>query len=392
MFADAQGRNFLLLQGPMGPFFRRVADKLLARGANVTKVNFNLGDDTYYRGGDIVRFRGSLDEWKPYLLSLLQQRKIDRIVLFGDCRPLHKVARAVAAEQKVELWVFEEGYLRPDYVTLERDGVNGHSKLPKDPAYYGAITPEPLPPVHPVGKTFGLSAFYAISYAFLKTLGTPLYPHYRHHRNVNFIVQGWLWTVAGARRLLNRERDGLVQEQLERRSMPPFFLVALQVHLDSQMEHCGFADIRDFIEQVVTSFAQFAPPDVTLLVKHHPADLPYRDYTAQLDGLREHLELGHRLVYVDAVDIRLAVRAARGCVVINSTVGLSAIHHGTPTICLGTSIYDLAGLTHQGSLEEFWTKPAPVDSSLYQRFRYWLRRETQLNGNVWKDVYLPPSE
>ena len=38
------GSNVLLLQGPIGLFFRRLARDLTAQGAHVTKVAFNAGD------------------------------------------------------------------------------------------------------------------------------------------------------------------------------------------------------------------------------------------------------------------------------------------------------------------------------------------------------------
>ena len=40
-------RNLLLLQGPMGPFFARLAAVLRTRGQTVSKVNFNGGDEWF---------------------------------------------------------------------------------------------------------------------------------------------------------------------------------------------------------------------------------------------------------------------------------------------------------------------------------------------------------
>jgi len=40
------GKRLLFLQGPAGPFFRRVARRLTQRGCHVTKVNFNSGEDS----------------------------------------------------------------------------------------------------------------------------------------------------------------------------------------------------------------------------------------------------------------------------------------------------------------------------------------------------------
>ena len=41
-------RRVLLLQGPIGPFFWRLANFLKIRNADVVKINFNGGDALFY--------------------------------------------------------------------------------------------------------------------------------------------------------------------------------------------------------------------------------------------------------------------------------------------------------------------------------------------------------
>ena len=41
-------RRVLLLQGPIGPFFRNLGDDLIQAGATVHKINFNGGDWLFY--------------------------------------------------------------------------------------------------------------------------------------------------------------------------------------------------------------------------------------------------------------------------------------------------------------------------------------------------------
>src|SRR5690606_7284383 len=114
----------------------------------------------------------------------------------------------------------------------------------------------------------------------------------------------------------------------------------------------------------------------------------YRDYSALMADLVRRHRLDDRLLYVDIINIPATLRAALGTVVINSTVGLSSIHHGTPVKCLGTAVYDIPGLTHQGPLDTFWTAPGKVDRDLYERYRYYLRTHNQINGSVWTDLRL----
>ena len=50
-------------------------------------------------------------------------------MLYGDVRPIHAEAVARAKAAGIMVHVFEEGYLRPYWVTYERGGSNGHSRL-----------------------------------------------------------------------------------------------------------------------------------------------------------------------------------------------------------------------------------------------------------------------
>jgi capsule polysaccharide modification protein KpsS len=121
-------------------------------------------------------------------------------------------------------------------------------------------------------------------------------------------------------------------------------------------------------------------------------DRPYRDYTRLLRELGERHGLGERLLYIHDQHLPTLLSHARGTVMINSTVGLQAALSGTPVKTLGTAVYDMRGITHQGSLEEFWREPERVDSQVVQGFRVYLLAHNQFNGNFYKrltDVNTP---
>jgi capsule polysaccharide modification protein KpsS len=389
--AELLGRRLLLLQGPAGPFFARVAAQLRAAGAEVTKINFNGGEDFYFRGPDVVKFAKPLEEWPAFFEQMVQERGVDGVVLFGDCRPLHRVAIARTERLGIEVFVFEEGYLRPDFVTFERGGVNGHSSIPRDPSHFSGTEPTQDTRHQAVKHAFIKSALHTICYASAAALARRRYPHYQHHRDIRPLPQARLWFRGTVRRLVHTLRDRELGERLERHELPPYFFVPLQVHLDSQLQHSRYANVNEFIREVVDAFAEHAPSDHVLLLKLHPMDRPYSDYSAEIEALRAKHGLGERLLYADVINLPAALRGARGTIVINSTVGLSSLTHGTPVKCLGRAVYDLPGLTHQGSLAEFFSAPATVDRELYKRFRHWLLEQNQLNGSVWSRLFEDPS-
>jgi len=383
------GRRVLMLQGPAGPFFRRVARQLKDMGAKVTKVNFNAADDLFYRGPEVVHFRDPFDAFPSFVAELLDRERIEAMVLFGDTRPLHRMAITAANARGIDVYVFEEGYLRPDFVTFEKDGVSGHSRMPRDPDFYRQVQPGRETKPRPVGNALAWATGWTIVYACTHGMFKMRYPHYRHHRDIRPFHQAYYWVRGAYRRMKHAERDDGLDERIEAGELSPFYFVPLQVHLDAAVgKHSGFDDIERFIELVVGSFARHAPSDARLVLKDHPLGRPYRDYTGLMDRLRREHGLGERLLYVDLIHLPTTLKRAQGTVTINSTVGLSSIHHETPVICLGKAIYDLPGLTFQGQLDDFWQSPGEVDSALYRRFRWWLLENNQINGSVWKELWL----
>jgi capsular polysaccharide export protein len=180
----------------------------------------------------------------------------------------------------------------------------------------------------------------------------------------------------------------------ERRALPlltgarsrKFFLVPLQLSLDSQVsEHSRFASVPEFIRHVVASFSRHAADDLMLVIKHHPLDRGYRDYGPLVRELEREHALRGRLLYIHDQHLPTVFDHMRGAVVINSTVGFSALTQGAPLKTLGVAVYDMEGLTFQGPLDEFWSAAAHFrpDFELLHRFRTYLIDQTQINGSFY---------
>jgi len=110
-------RCFLFLQGLATRFFERLGSALLNRGHAVHRVNFNGGDRAFWQLSGAIDFRRREHEWPEFLDQLLVDRGVSDIVLFGDCRPLHRAAIRLAETRGVRVHVVEEGYLRPGWIT-----------------------------------------------------------------------------------------------------------------------------------------------------------------------------------------------------------------------------------------------------------------------------------
>lgn len=382
--------NILMLQGPVGPFFNRLAKDLQWAGANVHKINFN-GGDWFYFPVNATRFTDSLDKFPVFLNRICEEKRVDTIMLFGDCRKMHRLAREIAAERNIDIYVFEEGYIRPNYITMECHGVNGLSTMPQSGIFYLNTSVPKLSNPDIVGKSIWHAAGWAFTYYFWAIIFWPFFPRYRHHRPLNWF-EGLAWVRGAARKYWYRWKNRADVARLTDDDHPPFFLVPLQVHNDTQIGvHSQFHSIEEFIRHVALSFAANAPEDALLVFKHHPMDRPYTDYTKLVRTLRNQTGLGKRLIYVHDPSLPMLIKHAEGIVTINSTTGFSSIHHGKPTLALGDAIYRIDGLTASVSLDQYWSRvnEFTVHPELYRSFRRQIVYRTQLNGNFYRRLNIP---
>ena len=126
----SEHRAFLFLQGPHGPFFRHLGRMLRKAGVPVWRIGFNAGDAAFWgRDEGYLPYRGDLAAWPETFCKAIKDHQITDIVLYGDTRPVHAVAVKEAQAAGLRIHVFEEGYLRPYWVTYERGGSNGYSRL-----------------------------------------------------------------------------------------------------------------------------------------------------------------------------------------------------------------------------------------------------------------------
>ncbi|WP_207384379.1 capsular biosynthesis protein, partial [Moraxella caviae] len=322
-------RRILLLQGKMGTFFCRFATFLMGQGKQVHKINFNAGDAFFYcHKSEMTNYRGQVSEFYEFLQELIANKQIDAVVCFNDCRPYHAVASEVCTALGVSFFVFEEGYLRPDYITLEEYGINGYSRL--DPALIDTLEKANDKPAYTANRFWRLCVSSIIYYAVV-FLGRKSYPHYDHYRGLSIWQEMVAWLIAPVRKALRWLPDKLLQRRLLQKQ-GQFYLVSLQVHNDSQItHHSDYADVKDFIAEVMTSFAKHAPQGTKLLFKHHPLDRGHRDYKDLIARLSVQLGVNGRVFYGCDMHLPRLMRASIGMITINSTTGLQSIYHQKPT-------------------------------------------------------------
>ncbi len=381
------GKRVLLLQGPMGPFFKKLEIRLRAIGAATFRICFNGGDRFFANPDSGVDYTRKPAQWRTFITRFYAQAEIDAIILYGDCRFYHLVATDVARRMNIRIFVFEEGYVRPNYVTLEENGVNAHSGLPRDDEFYRRLKPGPLPvnSLPPDKYNFHRWACYAIVYFVFMWLWRHHYPHNSHHRNTNIGFE----IVYGIRNLIRKIWFSFSEKAFARRITnglsKKYYFVPLQVQYDFQISrHSRFKSMEQFIRVVMISFAMHAPSGTSLVIKHHPMDRGRPLFYSFARRLARRLGILHRVHVIHDVHLPTCLKNAIGTVTINSTVGIASLYHGTPTLVMGEALYNIAGMTCNGMpLDRFWTEYRPPDKTLFSRFRRFLITQTQLEGSFY---------
>lgn len=377
---EPPARHFLFISGPFGAFTRTVAARLRRSGARCSRVLLNGGDVLDWGLDHGLIYRGPAAGWTAWLADAIRREGVTDMILYGDSHPYCAAAKALARELGLAIHVLEQGYFRPFWITLEKNGVNAHSELPRDPeAYRGpaidtSTAAQWLPPLTPPA-VLRISFYHA---AML--VASPLFPRYRPPYQVPFLRQARGHVARFVEQRLSRRRQrAKLSVFLDTKG--PVFIGVLQRPGDSQLlRHSPFASTADFIERVVASFARGAAADARLVFKSHPLDHGLERHDEALRRIAERLGVAARVHFADQGDLNEILDRASGVVTVNSTAGLAAIEQGVPTTVMGSAIYDIDGLTHRGDLDRFWRAPQAPDAALFEGFRRVVIARTQING------------
>jgi len=382
------GKVFLFLQGPHGPFFAQLAKVLGKAGAACFKVGFNQGDRVFWKDAhSYIPFSGTQADWPQALRAVLADKGVTDIVLYGDTRPLHAVAVEIAQELDLKLHCFEEGYLRPYWATYERGGVNGFSRLlelsvdqmraqlqdrdldlPDAPARWGDMRHH---------------AFYGALYHWHILFRNGDYKNYATHRDISVLAEFRLHF----RRLLALPLHAMQRRAASlriRRDGYVYHLALLQLTHDASIQaHSPIKSMPEFIRLVIAGFAEGAPRHHHLVIKAHP--LEDGRFALRRITMDTALEFGvaDRVHFVRGGKLAGLMNFARSVVTVNSTAGQQALWRGLPLKAFGEAVYRKPEFVSEQPLPEFFADPWKPDARAYRDYRHYLLETSQVMGGFY---------
>lgn len=381
-------RVFLFLQGPHGPFFNRLGKMLRLAGAEVWRVGFNAGDRAFwFHPRSYIPYRGTASDWRATFTAMIAEKSVTDIVLYGDTRPIHAEAVAEAKARGITVHVFEEGYMRPYWVTYERGGSNGNSRLMEMtiPQMQTALAQSdmeaPLPPGH--WGDMRQHIFYGALYHWFVMFRNGDYRNFRPHRSLPVTKEFALYV----KRLVLMPllwADRLIATLRIRMGGFPYHLALLQLEHDSSFQmHSPFDTTSDFLELVIEGFAKGAPKHHHLVVKAHPLEDGRVPVRRELRRLARKLGVSNRVHYVRGGKLAQLLNDARSSVTVNSTAGQQVLWRGIPLKVFGRAVYAQPEFVSDQSLPEFFAGASRPDNKAYKDYRRYLLETSQIPGGFY---------
>jgi len=381
-------RAFLFLQGPHGPFFSHLGEMMANAGAQVWRVGFNRGDQRFWPDqSTYIAFNDTTETWPARIADLLDEKAITDLVLYGDTRPIHAQAIEHARAKGITVHVFEEGYLRPYWVTYERGGANGHSRLmdtsvaqmrtalknldldlPDTPAKWGDMRQH---------------VFYGAAYHGFVLLANRGYANFRPHRALTVRQEFRLYL----RRLALMPFLWLDRVQATYRIKTggfPYHLALLQLAHDASFrDHGPFDTMADFLEVLIAGFAEGAPAHHHLVFKAHPLEDGRTPIRADIRRIASQHGVRDRVHYVRGGKLARLLNDARSAVTVNSTAAQQALWRGLPLKAFGQAVYLKPEFVSDQPMDAFFQNPTRPDTRAYRAYRHYLLETSQISGSFY---------
>ncbi|MFC2968320.1 capsule biosynthesis protein [Acidimangrovimonas pyrenivorans] len=381
-------RRFLFLQGPHGPFFNRLGAMLRAAGAKVWRVGFNRGDQVFWRDRDsYIPYLGTPEDWPETFRALIADYGVTDIVLYGDTRPIHATAVEIARDAGLTVHVFEEGYLRPYWVSYERGGANGHSRLmemtiAQMQAALAQLDME-LPDAPARWGDMRHHIFYGALYHFQVMARNGRYRNFRPHRAIGVGREFRLYL----RRLMLMPAhavERIAETQRIKLGGFPYHLVLLQLEHDASfVMHSPFATMTEFIELCIDGFAKGAAPHHHLVFKAHPLEDGRVPVAREIRRLAAAHGVANRVHFVRGGKLAGLLNHARSAVTVNSTAAQQVLWRGLPLKVFGDAVYAKPEFVSTQPLPEFFARPSRPDSRAYRDYRHYLLETSQVPGGFY---------
>ncbi|MGD8912252.1 MAG: hypothetical protein PVJ68_05865 [Candidatus Thiodiazotropha sp.] len=377
--------KILLLQGPIGPFFKHLQSSFEAECFEVKRVLFHSADALFAHRRNTIRFSGDIRSWENWLRTELRYNKPDAIVLFGSSRPAHKIAQKLALEFCIKIVALEEGYLRSGFITCEADGNNQHSPLCAwEAAPSLPTTKEPLG----IPSSFITMCAWGAAYYLWRELMEQTDEKDLYHRHTNgALTESIVWTTHIIRKITARLLEKRTIAKLLQDRTNGYILVPLQTPSDAQIRTASRGWNNEKLAEETIKALKKSSARETVVFKTHPLDEKSHVLAKFIRKLAQAHDLCNQVIVLRSGKIGELTKQSSGMIVINSTSAFSALHQHIPVLVLGDAIFRHNAIVTIGentrSITKFLSKRSSKDASDISAFFAAVKANALLPGDFY---------
>ncbi|MTJ04040.1 MAG: capsule biosynthesis protein CapA [Sediminimonas qiaohouensis] len=384
----ADPRVFVFLQGPHGPFFSQLGTMLRRTGAQVWRIGFNAGDRAFWpHAASYIPFRGHAADWPDTLSALLDDKGATDIVLYGDTRTIHSQAIGIALDRGLRVHVYEEGYLRPYWISYERGGANGHSRLMHTSVDEMRTTLDHSDAETPAAPArwgdMRQHIFYGALYHWFVMCANRGYRNFKPHRDLSVTREFRLYL----RRLLSMPflaAERRLTTLRIRMGRFPYHVALLQLEHDASFRvHSPFSSMTEFLDQVIGEFARGAPAHHHLVIKAHPLEDGRVNLRREVARLSARADVAGRVHFLLGGKLAQLLDEARSAVTVNSTAAQQVLWRGLPLKAYGDAVYAKPEFISDQPLAAFFAGAKRPDRRAYDVYRRYLLETSQVPGGYY---------
>lgn len=368
--------NIVYLQGVQKVIVNKELENIIATQDDITiaKETKTLYSETLRKIEGMEPSQSDFEYMAKYIKFLreyLIKHKIELVAMHNDLRWQHALAIKICKELRVQYLITERGIFRPDTTTIEFEGVNGYSSLPKDKEFYKSheIKEKKLRN-YKVSKITNLQVnMRFVFFILLNKLGRIF--------GLNSSVKNRGYSLVKYAELFIKQKFGKkISQDIK---LPTKYIFApLQVNTDTQLLiHSDFKDMQEFISLVEREFYSLKS-NIGLVFKIHPMEKGIVEY-----------KFDSRSLVVDS-DTNELVKNSECVVTINSTVGFEAIENHKKVLVLGEAFFKIDGMAICSSKKSFrddltrvFDGSVELDDEAIEAFVKYLKYEYQVNGNLF---------
>jgi len=293
----------------------------------------------------------------------------------------------VARAAGLTVHVFEEGYLRPYWVTYERGGSNGHSRLMQTTVAQMqtalAQMDMDLPDAPARWGDMRQHIFWGALYHWFVLAGFWDFRNFQPHRSVSVTQEFLLYVKRLALLPFHRWERAIASFRIKHGGFP-YHLVLLQLEHDASFRmHSPFNSMTQFLTLVIEGFAKGAPPHHHIVFKAHPLEDGRTALARDLRRLARAHGVTGRVHFVRGGKLAGLLNHARSAVTVNSTAAQQVLWRGLPLKTFGAAVYAKPEFVSTQSLPDFFALPTRPDSRAYRDYRHYLLETSQIAGGFY---------